>query len=329
MTGPQVDNASTADTRASARAMLWVVFLLLFVFSYSEEIIGLLFDLVSTGAHNSWRTNFGWRMLVVAIEIVVLLVVGLKKRAIGRIDGTGPRLWPLWWTGFGVLIILDLVLSELPFRPSVWVLLAASVVIAATMGTMMATSLNADPRVLFSADRRAAHPTDWRRARAVVPLVLGTFACYLAAIAYNRSLDVDSVRTLPSDVAAQIAALPLAERLGTLEIACESAVGSAYFNNVVAVIPLLLLTLGVEFNFFRRNLRDPAQRATTAATVTVLSAALVFALSTLPFDGQGCNDMLSDWHEFLTFVITAQGISIGLITLVWLLVSSSPDDDGT
>jgi hypothetical protein len=329
MTGPQVGDAPTTESKASARAMLWVVFLLLFVFSYSEEIIGLLFDLVTTAAHNGWRTQLGWRMLLIAIEIVVLLIVGLKKRTIGRIDGGTPRLWRLWWTGFAVLVVLETVLSELPFRPSVWVLLAASVVIATTMGAMMAASLNADPRTLFSAERRAAHPTDWRRVRAIVPLVLGTFACYLAAIAYNRSLDVESVRTLPADMAAQIGALPLAERLGALEIACESAVGSAYFNNVVSVIPLLLLTLGVEFNYFRRNLRDPAQRATTAATVAVMSAALVFALSTLPFEGQGCNDMLSDWHEFLTFVITVQGISIGLVTLVWLLVSSSPDDNGT
>ena len=43
----------------------------------------------------------------------------------------------------------------------------------------------------------------------------------------------------------------------------------------------------MEFNYFRRTLADPTQRAVTAATVTVTSA--------------------------------------GLVTLVWLLLASTPD----
>jgi hypothetical protein len=35
--------------------------------------------------------------------------------------------------------------------------------------------------------------------------------------------------------------------------------------------------------------------------------------------------VLGYWHEFLTFVITVQGVATGLATLVWLLVTSSPD----
>ena len=306
--------------------MLWVVFVLLFAFSYSEEIVGLVFDLTHLGQHNDWRASFVWRMAIIVVEVGALAVVGLKKRSIERADGSGPRLWRLWWCGFAVLIVSDAVLSELPFRPSVWLLVAGAIVITVSMGMLMTTSLNADPRTLWSAERRAEHPIDWQRARSVVPLVVGTFASYIAAIAYVRFLDNDTVRTMPPEMGEQIAALPLAERLSTLQEVCENAISPVYFQHVVEVIPLLLLTLGLEFNYFRRNLRDPAHRVTTAATVALMSGALVFALSTLPYDGQGCFDVLSDWHEFLAFVISVQGIFVGLATLVWLLVASATDD---
>ena len=70
---------------------------------------------------------------------------------------------------------------------------------------------------------------------------------------------------------------------------------------------------------------DAGQRAATAATVTVMAAGLVGALSTLPWDGQGCGDVLTSWHEYVAFLFAVQGIFTGLATLVWLLVSSAPD----
>jgi hypothetical protein len=95
---------------------------------------------------------------------------------------------------------------------------------------------------------------------------------------------------------------------------------------VVGVLPVLLLTLGIEFNYFRRTLADAGQRAATAATVTVMAAGLVGALSTLPWDGQGCGDVLSGWHEYMAFLLSVQAIFTGLVTLVWLLAASTPDD---
>ena len=233
----------------------------------------------------------------------------------------------MWWAGFAVVVVLETVLSELPFGPPTWVPLISAVVFAATMGVLMASSLNADTRTVFNAARREAQPTDWRRVRAVVPLVLGTFACYLAAIVYARFLDTDTIRALPAEIAGQVSALPLPERLAALAVVCENAINPGYFQHVVAVIPLLMLTLGVEFNYFSNNLLDPAHRATTAATVAVMSAALLIALSTLSFDGVGCGGEQSGWHEFLAFVVShsAQGIFTGLATLVWMLVASTPD----
>jgi hypothetical protein len=87
--------------------------------------------------------------------------------------------------------------------------------------------------------------------------------------------------------------------------------------------------LGIEFGFFRATLREPAQRAATAATVTLMSIGLVCALSTLPWGGDECGEILEAWHEYLTFVVSLQAIFAGLATLVWLLVVTVPDAEDT
>ncbi len=124
--------------------------------------------------------------------------------------------------------------------------------------------------------------------RAVVPLVIGTFVYYLAATAFDDFFDVDTVRELDPAMAAEVAAMPLPQRLDAWATLCEGAVSPAFFQQVVAVIPLLLLTLEVEFGFFRQTLVEPTQRAAAAATVTVMSIGLALALSTLPWAGTGC-----------------------------------------
>ena len=208
---------------------------------------------------------------------------------------------------------------------SLWIDLVSSVALAALMGILMMVSLNGDPLTLFSRVRRSAEPTDWARVRAVVPLVIGTLACYIAATAFDDFFDLDTVRVLDPEMEAEVGAMPIAEKLGALATLCEGAVSPAFFQTVVRVIPLLLLTIGVEFNFFRRALDEPAQRAAAAATVALMSIGLSLAVSTLPWADTGCGGVLGYWHEYLTFVVSVQGVATGLATLIWLLVASSPD----
>lgn len=301
------------------RAVMAVVFLLLFVFSYSEEIVFALLE--ATGQNHL----AGWIVGLVGLDVTVLAVVGLLKRQISRADGGVPRLWRPWWISFAAVIVLDVVLCVLPEQHPLWVDLTMSVALASLMGILMALSLNACPLTLFSRVRRSAAPTDWARVRAVVPLVIGTFVCYIAATAFDDYFDLDTVRTLDPEMAAEVAAMPLQQQLGAIATLCEGAVSPAFFQQVVAVIPLLLLTLGVEFNYFRRTLLEPVQQAAAAATVTVMSIGLALALSTLPWGGTGCGEVLGYWHEFLTFVIAVQGVATGLATLVWVLVVTAPD----
>jgi hypothetical protein len=299
------------------RAVFGAVFLMLFAFSYSEQLVSGLFPVVGGGGQTAWR------VAVVVVDAAVLGLVGLMKRIITQADRDAPRLWGWWWTGVVILLGVD-VFRLFPLQ-SIQVDVVTATVYAVAMGWTMAASLNADPLALFSTARRVALPTDWVRVRAVVPLVVGTWLCYLAASAFVDFFDVDTTRALDPATAEEVADMPIAEQIAVLSQLCEGAISSVFFQQIVEVLPVLLLTLGLEFNYFRRTLTDAGQRAATAATVTVMAAGLVGALSTLPWDGGGCDDVLSSWHEYLAFLFAVQGIFTGLATLVWLLVASTPD----
>jgi len=299
------------------RAVFGVVFLMLFAFSYSEQLVSGLFPVVGGGGQTAWR------VAVVVVDAAVLGLVGLMKGVVTRADGDAPRLWGWWWTGVAILIAVD-VLRLFPVEAIGLDLLTATVY-AAAMGLTMAASLNADPLALFSTARRVALPTDWARVRAVVPLVFGTWLCYLAASAFVDYFDLRAVRALDPATADKVAEMPIPEQMAVLSQLCQGAISPVFFELIVEVLPVLLLTLGIEFNYFRRTLTDAGQRAATAATVTVMAAGLVGALSTLPWDGQGCGDVLSSWHEYVAFLFAVQGVFTGLATLVWLLVASTPD----
>jgi hypothetical protein len=316
---PDADNSAVLARHRRDQAVLAVVFLLLFAFSYSEDFV---FAVLQATGHEHVA---GWLIGLVGFDAAVLAVVGLLKRAIARADDEAPRLWRWWWISFAAIVGVDVFLVLLPEDHSLWIDLVSSVALATLMGILMMVSLNGDPLTLFSRARRSAEKTDWARVRAVVPLVIGTLACYIAATAFNDFFDLDTVRVLDPEMEAEVGAMPIAEKLEALATLCEGAVSPAFFQTVVKVIPLLLLTIGVEFNFFRRALDEPAQRAAAAATVALMSIGLSLAVSTLPWADTGCGGVLGYWHEYLTFVVSVQGVATGLATLIWLLVASSPD----
>jgi len=316
---PDADHSAVLARHRRDRAVLAVVFLLLFAFSYSEDFV---FAVLQATGHEHVA---GWLIGLVGFDAAVLAVVGLLKRAIARADDEAPRLWRWWWISFAAIVGVDVFLVFLPEGHPLWIDLVSSVALATLMGILMMVSLNGDPLTLFSRVRRSAEPTDWARVRAVVPLVIGTLACYIAATAFNDFFDLDTVRVLDPEMEAEVGAMPIAEKLEALATLCEGAVSPAFFQTVVKVIPLLLLTIGVEFNFFRRALDEPAQRAAAAATVALMSIGLSLAVSTLPWADTGCGGVLGYWHEYLTFVVSVQGVATGLATLIWLLVASSPD----
>jgi hypothetical protein len=314
-----VGHATALALHRRDRSMLGVVLLLVFGFSYSSDLVAWVLEIIGVD------TAMAWGIGLVGIDVVILLVVGLFKRVIGRAEGGESRLWQIWWLSFGVVAALNVTITCLPDDHPLWMDLLVSIAFAATLGVLTAVSLNADPLTLFSAARRAALPADWVRVRAVVPLLVGTCTSYIASTVFDDFFDLDTVRVLDSHTAAEVATLPLVQQLAALNTLCESAVNPELYQHVVGVLPLLLLALGVEFNYFRQTLLDPVQRAVTVATVTVMCTALVLALSTLPFDGAGCGNVPSYWHEYLTFVVSVQGVTIGLATLIWMMVAGTTD----
>ncbi len=291
--------------------------------SYSEEFVTGFFEAIGHEEHASWR------FAVIGLDVLILGATGLLKRSIARSDGCEPRLWRWWWAAVGIVLAGDVVLLAAGEDASVWLDIAASTVFIVAMTMIMLSSLNADPLTLFSAAKRAAQPTDWLRARAVVPLIVGTYAAYVGATVWTDYFNVDVIRVLDAELAAEVDQLPLFERETVLREICDPAVAPSYFEQVAQIIPLLLITLGIEFGFFRATLREPAQRAATAATVALMSIGLVCALSTLPWGGDECGEILEAWHEYLTFVLSLQAIFTGLATLVWLLVVTVPDEEDT
>ncbi len=302
------------------RAMLAVVFLLLFFMSYSEDMVAALLE--ATGRDNVAM----WAVGLVGLDGAALIVATRLKQRIVAAEEPRPRLWSWWWISCAAVLFLDLLLVLLPEEHPLWIDLVASLAFALLMGILMMVALNADPLTVVSAARRSATPVDWARARAVIPLMIGTIASYVAATAFDDFFDLDTVRSLDPELATEVAAMPVAERLGALQSLCQGAVSTAFFQQVVVIIPLLLLAIGIEFNYFRRALAEPVQRAAAAATAAVMAIGLSLAVSTLPWTDTGCGGVLGYWHEYLTFVLAVHGIATGLATLLWLLVSGEPDN---
>jgi hypothetical protein len=305
-------------------AVFGVVFLLVFVFSYSESIASGFFNAFGYG----YQHRELWLVTVFVLEALSLGATGMLKRSIARRDGSGSRLWRWWWAAAAMVVVSDAAIF-VGIADSIPVHVLTSTVLVVAMAMIMLSSLNADPLVLFSGARRAAQRTDWLRARAVVPLIVGTYAAYLGATAWTDYFGIGVVRTLDEAQAAELARLTLFERENVMETLCDPGIASTYFEQVAAIIPLLLITLGIEFGFFRASMREPAQRAATTATVVLMSIGLMGAVSTLPWRNDECGQILAGWHEYLTFVLSLQAIFTGLATLVWLLIINVPDAEET
>lgn len=96
------------------RAVLAVVFLLLFVFSYSEDIVFAVLD--ATGNDHV----FGWILGLVGLDVAVLAAVGALKFRIAQADDDAQRLWRPWWIAFAAVVVIDVLLILLPESHPLW-----------------------------------------------------------------------------------------------------------------------------------------------------------------------------------------------------------------
>ena len=136
------------------RAMLGVVLLLVFGFSYSADLVAWVFEIVDLD------TTVAWGIGLVGIDAVILVAVGLLKRVIGRIEGGESRLWRTWWTAFGIVAALNVTIAALPKDHPLWVDLLASLGFAAILGVhylLTRTSFGLRLQILGANPRAAKH----------------------------------------------------------------------------------------------------------------------------------------------------------------------------
>ena len=266
---------------------LAAAFMLVVGFTFSDDVVEFLLDV--TG--HSGSPARGW--LVFALDVVLVLATAALKWRIddGRTATAAllRRMVTGWWAVSAVLVIgAHLILiataqnrAALGDTASAWINLLASAVFVAAMALL-----------LFAALGEGTASRGW-----IVPLAVGTFVAQIASALWYPVIDVQK--------------------------GCAGEISANYFSEIVNIIAVVLLALGIESNFVRRSAaaRDPGHRVAPVLTVILLCVGLALSFTMLakanlgPFCGIG-----AVWHEYISFVVTAQALAIGLSTLVWLMI---------
>jgi hypothetical protein len=304
--------ASEYSQRAARRLALVAVFVWVGAFTYSEDVVDAVND-VTAAVGTPRFPDWVWVWAPLAVDTVLIAASWPLKRRFAASDGDGARLWGWWTSGALLTVAVHVMMSLTEPHPvnaaTVWLQILASLLFVIAMGLLLTSALNADPMTLFSWRRREARPRDWVRTHSILPLIVGTFFGYLATPLWYP---VITLHTSPIGSSA--------------ENACPPAIDPEYFAQMSSIIPVLLLTLGMEFNYVRRAEGDavgePIQRAVPILTVILLCVAEALAFSALV--GKNACGLTAVWHEYIALVVTAQAGAIGLATVVWLMLTSGP-----
>jgi hypothetical protein len=305
--------ASKRSRRAASRLALVLVFVWVIAFTYSEDVTDSIDD-VTAAVGKSRLPEWVWAWAPLVVDIALILASWPLKRRIAKIDGDSGRLWR-WWTSGALLTVaahLMLILTE-PHQlnlATVWLHLLVSFLFVIAMGILLTSALNADPMTLFSLRLREERPRDWIRTHSTIPLIIGTFFGYISTALWFPVITLHSAQIRSS-----------------VGIECSRTVDPQYFSTMAQVIPVLLITLGIEFNYVRQAeaVQAPIERAAPILTVILLSIAEGLALSALVRKDDICGPG-GVWHEYLALAVTVQATAVGLATFVWLLLASAMRD---
>jgi hypothetical protein len=266
---------------------LLTVFALVIGFTYSDDAIEFVSDI--TGS--PYRPVGPW--LVFALDLLFVIVTAVLKR---MIDG-GPAdlrtflrgLVTGWW-GLGAVLVIGAHLALIASSGRRSNLDdTATVWISLLASSVFVAAMTA---LLVSTLGGGQASRSW-----LFPLIVGTFIAHLASALWYPVINIKT--------------------------GCANDISPIYFSDMANILAVLLLAVGVELNFIRRNSasRDLGRRMAPLFTVAMLCVALPLSFSVLvkadlgPLCGIG-----AVWHEYIAFVITAQAMATGLATLVWLLV---------
>ncbi len=268
------------------RTAVAAVFLMVLGLTYSDDVVEFLSVVTGHGP------GFHHRIVFVLDCALVAAAAVLKWRIMRRVQPgmtLGARefvpvlLRSCWSAGAALLVGVHLVTAVVGM--SLGVKLVGSAFFALAMGLVLLGALDT------TGTRAGATVNGW-----IVPLVLGTLVVQTATALW---FDVISIA---GD--------------------CADEIAPDFFAQMVQVIPLLLITLGLEMNVLRRSdaLRTPGHYAAPVLTVLMLCVAELLAFSMLvAADRVGCR-VAAVWHEYVAFAVCVQATSIALATVVWLLL---------
>lgn len=275
-----------ADRDPDAAALI-AAFMLVVGFTFSDDIVQFFLDMTGHG------TSAARPWLVFTLDLLLVFAAAVLKWRIsggGSLSGFVRRLVTGAWGVGAVLVLVDHMIliataghrSALGDVASVWINLLASLVFVTAMVILLWSALG---------DHAAGR--SW-----LIPLAIGTFVVQVAKVLWYPVIDV-----------------------GT---GCAEDVSFEYFALMAHILPVILLALGVETNFVRRGAAAPdlGRRVAPVLTIVLLSVALGLAFSMLvkAHMTPPCGPA-AVWHEYISFVVTAQAMAIGLSTLVWMMLT--------
>jgi hypothetical protein len=227
----------------------------------------------------------------------VVGVVGAACLVIATTTTKSITAW--WWLGAVLMLFTDFYWIK-PLNAGLTMgnvlddlVLAVGSAIAVLI--LFATAIDVSPRLVLSRKRRADEPDGWAGLAAAMPLLVGIFFAYLAAVWWELALEPLSEKGVPQS---------------------ESAVDAQFFAQASQVLPLLILAIGFEIRIFKDA--TETQRAAAIVSLTFLCAGEVLALSVLAKPG---NSASFDWHVYSTFVVVVTAGLVGITTIVGALLT--------
>jgi len=307
MPEPRIDLGDRSDPApegdgAKIRAAVLLMLVWVFLGAYKIDFVEALHDgLKKTASEASGL----WGIAQLGSVLVFIALMWVFKRRVEDSDGEGPGFRAWWWAGAAIVISVHLLFILLQQRgtdlPPTWADLFGALVGFAGMCLLLVSGLNSDPVTLFSSSRRLQRPRDWVRTYSVFPIAAGSFILFISEALW-----------FPFDVH-------------------DGVVKDDFFHEILTFIPLLLIALGIELNFFRRRAAahgghgdgsapDPVLRAAPIVTGILLVVAIVLAASTLTYDHSAT---MAAWHQYFAFAVSVQASTTGLASVVGLVFASS------
>ena len=281
-----IDQAVRENGRRSDWPAITAVFILVIGFTYSDDIIEFVSSAGGEHVSVSRWAIVGLDLLLVAGSAVLKWHMTPTPRHFGTfLRSLLQGVWPI---GAAMVLVLHLILLTTPPPARDWAVGgSASLTLLTTAAFVAAMGL-----LLVSALGEGSAPRGW-----ILPVVIGTFVAQFASALWYPVIDMDK--------------------------ACADDVSTEYFNGMVQVLPVFLVTLGLEVNYLRTHsaIRAPGQRAVAVMTVVLLCVAEVLAFSMLIKGEKISCGPVADWHEYIAFVVTAHAAAISLATLAWLLLA--------